>query len=77
MKLSLLTLAIIGLSTQLNAATFASNLAAGDTGNWNDVATWTFTGVDENGIPDENDNVNMSSPDFVPFYGCRLHRWGF
>jgi Secretion system C-terminal sorting domain len=66
MKLSLITMALIGLLTHLNAATFSSNLAEGATGNWNDVSTWTFTGSDGDGIPDENDDVNMATPNFVP-----------
>jgi Secretion system C-terminal sorting domain len=60
-------MAIIGLSTHLNAATFKSNLAEGTTGNWNDVTTWTLTsGTDADGIPDADDDVNMSTPNFVP-----------
>jgi hypothetical protein len=66
MKILLLIMSIIGLNTSLGAGTFTSNLSEGNSGNWNDVSTWTLTsGMDDNGIPDGNDDVRMSSPGFV------------
>jgi hypothetical protein len=66
MKILLLITTIMGLCTSLGAGTFTSNLSEGTFGNWNDVSTWTLTsGMDDNGIPDGDDDVSMSSPSFL------------
>gem|GEM_PF-1925272 len=42
----------------VSQATFYSKVA---NGNWNNVQSWTFTGMDNDSIPDHNDSVYISS----------------
>jgi hypothetical protein len=55
---SLLFLVAGGGITSLNAATFTSNTASGT---WTTASSWTFSGIDVDGIPDADDDVTILS----------------
>ena len=43
------------------SAQSATFIAPSPGGDWNNIATWTYTGVDADGIPDADDNVTINS----------------
>lgn len=59
----LLIMAFVGWSASVYGQGVFTSAA---TGNWNDPASWTFTGTDADGIPDSDDNVTIGHAIAVP-----------
>src|ERR1044071_1247852 len=64
MKNIILSAALISFG-ELHAATFTSAV----TGTWSAPSTWTVVGSDPDGIPDNNDDVTISSGNTVTLAG--------
>jgi hypothetical protein len=64
--LFLLGIVVLFASISLGQATFTSAVT---TGNWNSSSSWTYSGSDEDGIPDANDDVIIRSTDKITLDG--------